>query len=324
MGSIDRQDSTPQLLNRLRMRQVALILAVDDLHTLRAAAGQLGLTQPAATKMLHELESALGQPLFERAGRGLKLNAAGERVTAYFRSIRGSMEALNRELGELRLGGEGKLSVGSIMAASPGRLTDALLGLKKALPMLSIEIAVDTSDRLLAQLREGVLEVVVGRVTAMEGIACQFTAIDDEALAVICANDHPLARKRRIDFEALLAHPWILQPQGSPMRDVIEREFRAHHQPLPKGLIETGSILTTINLATRSDFIAVIPESVARRDAKHGVLRVLPYRFRQKLESYGSLVPKDRPLSRPAARFLELLHAKRDVVRRSRLLRGQP
>jgi DNA-binding transcriptional LysR family regulator len=91
----------------------------------------------------------------------------------------------------------------------------------------------------------------------------------------------------------------------------IDREFRAHHRPMPRGLIETGSILTTINLVTRSELLGVIPESVARRDAKHGVFRVLPYRFRQQLESYGSLVPKDRPLTKPAVRFLDLLHLKR-------------
>ena len=309
MGSIDRQDSTPQLLNRLRMRQVALILAIEDQRTLRAAANQLGLTQPAATKMLHELESALGQTLFDRVGRGLQLNAAGGRVTGYFRSIRGSMEALNRELGELRLGSAGKLSVGSIMAASPVRLTDALLGLKALFPLLAIEIAVDTSDRLLAQLREGVLEVVIGRLLGQPGIDCSFTPIDDEGLAVVVGNGHPLARRRRVEFEALLAYPWVLQPPGSPMRELIEREFRDHHAALPKGLIETGSILTSINLIRRSQLVAVIPETVARRDAEHGVLRILPYRMRQTLEAYGSLVRKDRPLSQPAERFLALLHS---------------
>jgi DNA-binding transcriptional LysR family regulator len=315
MGSIDRQDSTPQLLNRLRMRQIALILAIEDRRTLRAAAGQLGLTQPAATKMLHELENALGQSLFDRVGRGLQLNAAGERVTGYFRSIRGSMEALNRELGELRLGSAGKFSVGSIMAASPGRLTEALLGLKALFPLLAIEIAVDTSDRLLGQLREGVLEVVIGRLVGHPGIECAFKAIEDEGLAVVVGNEHPLARKRRVEFEALLDHPWILQPPGSPMRDVIEREFREHHVPLPKGLIETGSILTTINLIRHSALVAVIPEAVARRDAEHGVLHIVPYRMRHKLEAYGSLVRKDRPLSKPAERFLELLHADRKSAR---------
>jgi len=315
MGSIDKQDTTPQLLNRLRMRQIALILAIEDRRTLRAAAGQLGLTQPAATKMLHELESALGQSLFDRVGRGLQLNPAGERVTGYFRSIRGSMEALNRELGELKQGGAGKFSVGSIMPASPGRLTDALLGLKRAYPMLAIEIAVDTSDRLLAQLREGVLELVVGRNIALDGIACTFTAIEDEALAIIASVEHPLARKRRLDFEDLLAYPWILQPQGSPMREVIEREFRSHHASLPRGLIETGSILTTINLVRGSQLLGVIPEAVARSDTGQGAVRILPWQFTHKLESYGSLVPRDRPLSGPGARFLELLHARRSRPR---------
>jgi DNA-binding transcriptional LysR family regulator len=311
MGSIDRQDSTPQLLNRLRMRQIALILAVEEKRTLRAAAAQLGLTQPAATKMLHELENALGQPLFDRVGRGLRLNAAGERVTGYFRSIRGSMEALNRELGELRLGGAGRFSVGSIMAASPGRLTDALLGLKAEFPLLAMQIAVDSSDRLLAQLADGVLEVVVGRLVRDASLACTFTPIADEGLAVVAAVDHPLANKRRLELEALLAYPWIVQPQGSPARDVVEREFRARHLALPKGLTETGSILTTINLVRASTLLGVIPEAVAQRDAKHGLLRVLPYTFRQSLEAYGSLVPKDRPLSAPAARFLQLLHGEK-------------
>jgi DNA-binding transcriptional LysR family regulator len=219
------------------------------------------------------------------------------------------MEALNRELGELRLGGEGMFSVGSIMAASPGRLTQAMLGLKREYPGLAIEIAVDTSDKLLAQLREGVLEVVVGRLTPLAGIECKFTAIDDEELVVIARNDHPLARKRKIEFDALLEHPWIVQPQGSPMREVVEREFRTHHRSIPKGLIETGSILTTINLITSSDLLGVIPEAVAKRDARHGVLRILPYKFGHKLDSYGSLVPKERPLSKPAQLFLELLHA---------------
>ena len=310
MGSVDRQHSTPQLMNRLRMRQVALLLAIDELGTLSGAAERLGLTQPAATKMLAELETALGHKLFERVGRGLQRNAAGERVTGFFRSIRGSMEALNQELEALRLGGAGKLAIGSIMAASPGRLTRALLQLKAEFPLLSMEVAVDTSDRLLEQLREGVVEVVVGRRAPVPGVACTFRAIEDEALAVIAGEEHPLARRRQVEFAALLEYGWILQPQGSPMRDLIEREFREHDAELPRGLVETGSILTTINLVRNAPLLGVIPQAVARQHAEHGMLRIVPYRFTHALEAYGSLVPRDRPLSAPAARFLQLLHAR--------------
>ncbi len=313
MGSIDKRDNTPQLLNRLRMRQVALILAIDERQTLRAAAAELGLTQPAATKMLQELEDALGQPLFERVGRRLQRNAAGERVLEYFRSLRGNIEALNRELGELRQGSSGRLAVGSIMAASPGRLTQALLELKQQLPLLELEVAVDTSDRLLAQLREGVLEVVVGRMTNEAGSDCRFCPIDDEQLAFIVREEHPLLSLQRPALQALQGHGWVMQPPGSPMRALIEQEFREHSLPLPRGLIETGSILTTINLVRSSNLVGVIPRTVADLHADHGMLHILPYRTRRSLEAYGSLVRKDRPISRSAQMFLDLLH-RRDAA----------
>lgn len=308
MGSIDRQDSTPQLLNRLRMRQVALILAIDELRTLRAAAARLGLTQPAATKMLHELEDALGLPLFDRVGRGLQLNTAGERVTSYFRLMRGSMESLNRELQEVRDGSVGRLAVGSIMAASPGRLTQALLDIKQQWPLLSIEVAVDTSDRLLAQLAEGVLEVVIGRPTEQGGAAHVFRPIDDEVLSVVVGLAHPLASADRVSFAELQNYGWVLQPPGSPMRALINQEFQAHRLPLPRGLIETSSILTTMNLVRSSELVAVIPYAVASDNAKHGMVRILPYTLQRSLQAYGSLVRQDRPLSQAAQQFLALLH----------------
>jgi DNA-binding transcriptional LysR family regulator len=92
------------------------------------------------------------------------------------------------------------------------------------------------------------------------------------------------------------------------MRDLIDSEFRHHHAALPRGLIETGSILTTINLVRSSQLLGVIPQAVARGHADHGMVKLLPYRFSHTLEAYGSIVPKDRPRSTLAARFLALLH----------------
>ncbi|MNV99666.1 HTH-type transcriptional regulator GbpR [compost metagenome] len=92
------------------------------------------------------------------------------------------------------------------------------------------------------------------------------------------------------------------------MRALIEQEFREQCMPMPRGLIETGSILTTINLVRSSDMLGVIPETVGALNDAYDMLRILPYSLRHKLESYGSLVRRDRPLSRPAQLFLELLH----------------
>ncbi|HSV53407.1 MAG TPA: LysR family transcriptional regulator [Burkholderiaceae bacterium] len=307
-------NTTQQLLNRLRMRQVALLLAVDEYRTLRAAAQQLGMTQPAATKMLHELEDALGHTLFDRVGRGLKLNPAGQSVMNTFRGLRGSMSALGRELHELRLGSAGKLFVGSIMAAAPTYLSDALIGLKQRYPLLSVEISVGTSDRLIEQLRDGSLDVVIGRVPDPASPAnqdCLFRPLGEEALSVVVACEHPLARGARrkpLKFQALLDYPWILQPRGSPMREVIEQEFSSHHAALPLGLIETASILTTTNLIARSEMVAVIPQSIASRYAQHGLLRILPYPITHTLTAWGVLTHRNRAINAMTQQFIDLLH----------------
>jgi len=309
---MDRTLNVPALLSRLRMRQIVLLLAIDERGTLRAAASQLNMTQSAASKMLHELELALGQPLFERVGRGLAQTPAGACVMGYFRGMRGTMSSLARELDELRLGSAGKLFIGSIMAASPGHLTDALLRLKQTYPLLAVEIVTGTSDLLIARLNEGKLDVVIGRMLTLSDRNYVFRPIGDEALSVIAAVDHPLAApqsaQKRLDFEAMLAYPWILQPHGSPMRDVIEQEFRSHNVATPPGLIESASILTTTNLAMKSHMLGVIPESVASRYAAHGLLAILPYQIRQTLTAFGSIVPRDRPLSAAGQHFIDLLH----------------
>jgi len=307
--------STPQLLNRMRMRQVALMLAIEEHRTLRAAAQHMGMTQPAASKMLHELEDALGEPLFDRAGRGLQPNPAGLAVMNTFRGLRNSMAALGHELAELRLGSSGKLFVGSIMVATPTCLSDALIGLKARYPLLSIEVTVDTSDRLIELLRSGSLDVVLGRLpdaTRAANQDCLFEPIGEEAIAVVASCAHPLSsptRKTQLNFESLLAFPWIVQPRGSPSREVIEQEFLSHHAHLPLGLIETTSILIAASLIARSEMLAVIPQSIARHYQEHGLLRILPYAFTHTLTSWGSLVLRDRPVNPITRQFIDLLHA---------------
>ena len=306
--------STPQLLNRLRMRQVALMLAIEEHRTLRAAAQQLGMTQPAASKMLHELEDALGEPLFDRAGRGLQPNPAGLAVMNTFRGLRNSMAALGHELAELRLGSSGKLFVGSIMVATTTCLSDALIGLKTRYPLLSIEVCVDTSDRLIELLRSGSLDVVLGRLPDTSSAAnqdCVFEPIGEEAIAVVASCAHPLFRlaaEPRLNFEALLAFPWILQPRGSPSREVVEQEFSSHHAHLPLGLIETTSILIAASLIARSEMLAVIPRSIASHYEEHGLLRIVPYSFTHTLTAWGSLVHRDRAVNPITRQFIELLH----------------
>ena len=92
------------------------------------------------------------------------------------------------------------------------------------------------------------------------------------------------------------------------MREVLEQEFRMLQAPTPKGLIETASILTTTNLIAETDMVGVMPQSIADSYARHGLLKILPCHIRHKMESFGSITRKDRPLSDAARFFLSALH----------------
>ncbi|KQW64923.1 LysR family transcriptional regulator [Variovorax sp. Root411] len=302
-----RTPQVAQVLNRLRMRQVALLLAIDECGTLSAAAKAIGMTQPAATKMLGELEETLGQKLFARVGRLLRINEAGERALLSFRGVRGTLELLQRELYELQLGHAGRLSIGSIMAASPTYLTLALAKLKKQLPLVSVEVEVGTSDRLMEQLDEGGLDVVIGRIPGAAS-GYHFLPLSEEPISLVCAPGHPLAKARSLRFERLLQYPWVLQPEGTPMHDAIIQEFQAHHTSLPPGLLETSSTLITVHLVSRTEMIAALPQSVAKGFQKHRMLDLLRYELRNRLASYGSITRADRPVSIQAEHFLRLLH----------------
>lgn len=303
------RDPIAPVMNRLRMRQIALLLAIARTGTLGAAAQEIGITQPAATKMLGELETALGQRLFDRTGRVLVLNPAGQRVLLGFRGMHGTLEQLLRDLRELAAGSAGRIAIGSIMAASPTYVTGALADLKNRHPRLAATIEVGTSDRLMELLDDGTLDVVVGRVPA-PAHGYRFRPLADEAPVVICAAGHPLRRARSLRFDQLRECSWVLQPAGNPLRDAVNREFDHHRAALPEGLLETSSTLITVDLVTRTHMLAVLPASVASVLERHGMLRVLRYRMRARLTSYGSIVRIDRPLSAPAQRFLDLLHGR--------------
>jgi DNA-binding transcriptional LysR family regulator len=123
--------------SRLRLRQLRLVLALAEFGSLRRAADDIGMTQPAATKMLHEIESLLGVGLFERLPRGMRATAFGETVIYYARMVFAELSGMREELVALESGNLGRVAVGAIPALASGLLTRTIATLKQSHPRLS-------------------------------------------------------------------------------------------------------------------------------------------------------------------------------------------
>ena len=157
------KDTLNVLLSKLRMKQLQLLIALDDLKSLHKAAGAMSMTQSAASKALQELESMLEAPLFERSKSGMIPNQLGHCVIRYARLVTTDLTALCQDVAEIRSGRGGRLAIGAIMGAIPECVVPALNQLHAGQPNLSVEVVEDTSARMLRQLDDGRLDLVIGR-----------------------------------------------------------------------------------------------------------------------------------------------------------------
>jgi len=302
--------SLASIQGRVRLRQLALVLALTELGSMRKAADRVSVTQPAATKMLHELEQSLGLQLFDRGSRGMAPTVFGHAVVRYAHLILNDLEGLREELAALAAGSAGKVSVGTIMAAAPGLLADTIAHLKQRHPMLEVNVTMDTSDMLLPLLVQGRLDVVIGRQTeGIVGAELSFESLGQEALSVVVGPAHSLAKSRPA-LRDLGELPWILQPRSSPLRQLLETAFRDAHMDTPLNVVETNSILTTTTLLQKTQMIALVPTSVAQHYAESGMMVILPLKLKRALEPFGAITRRQR-VQPPALReFMAVLRGR--------------
>ena len=119
-------DTLNALMGRLRIRQLNLLIALDEHRSLHRAAAALSITQSAASKSLAEVESMIEAPLFERSKSGIVPNQLGQCVIRYARLLRTDLGALCQEIAEIRSGRGGRIAVGAIMGAIPGLLVPTI------------------------------------------------------------------------------------------------------------------------------------------------------------------------------------------------------
>jgi DNA-binding transcriptional LysR family regulator len=297
-------------LMRLRTRQLLLAAALGRERHLGRAAAELGISQPAATRLLQELEETLGARLFERHARGVSPTAAGEVLVRYARQLLSDFGATRRELAALAAGLHGTLRVGVVPSALPPLLAPALARFKALHARVAVAIEVATSDVMLVQLGRGEVELMLGRL--VEGHHDdEYDAVPllDEPQVAVARAAHPLfeaANSTALTLRDLARWPWVVQPPGSPQAGrfmAMMREAGAHRRI---DITETASTVATTALLEASDMLAVMPASLAAHYARLGVLRVLPLALSLRVPDIHLVWRRSREFSPPAAAFREV------------------
>ncbi|SFV12970.1 LysR family transcriptional regulator [Pseudoduganella namucuonensis] len=286
--------SLQQMQNRLRLKQLLLLSAIDELRSLRKVAEFMHLSQPAATKMLHEIEETLGVRLFDRLPKGMQPTVFGESAVLYANRMIADLSKFRENLAAQAEGSIGTISLGSIPTPVPGLLADTIVATKRQYPGLKINVQVDTSDALIQLLEQGKLDLVIGRMTDHAKLEqLHFEVLDNENLSVVAGRDHPLATERRVGLAELSEQPWVLQPLSTPMRQLLERAFFDAGASSPRDVVETNSTLLIAALLQSSSRVAILPSAIATDYTTAGTLCILPARIKFQLEPFGIITRRE-------------------------------
>ena len=286
------------------MRQLRLLVALDDRRKLQQAARGLHMSQSAASKMLAEIERIAGVRLFERLPRGVEPTDYGEILIRRGRSMLADLRHAARELAGRKAGDIGAVAIGSVATPSIALVVDAIRELGAKLDMVEISLDVGTSPALVDRLIALEFDFVIARMPdTIDPRNFDYNDLDQEEGCFVVRAGHPLADRDPVALRDLADLQWVVEPRGSFMRQSVEQLFRSHGIAPPRRVINSTSHILSLAIAAATD--AVTPMAIPIVDDVGDMKRLRRLRVRESLilESYGLVRIKDRPLS-PAAEIV--------------------
>jgi len=294
--------------SRLKTRHLVLLKELGQHQSILRAAEAANLTQPAASKLLSELEETLGVTLFERLPRGVSPTWYGEIMIRRAGAALSEMSLAHQEVMELLSGMSGRVSIGTVLTPATSLLPEAVRMLKARHERVHVAIEVDASKSLVERLRAGQLDFVIGRILDPAAAGeLSFEPLADEPHRLIARAGHPLCAHERLTVADLADKGWILPPAGSILRDRITAMFVSHGLDLPHETVETTALPLILALLAQSDMIVALPEAVVQAQLEAGSLAVLPIDPGLRLDTYGIVTRRQHALSPGAQAMLDVL-----------------
>ncbi len=287
---------------RLKTRQLMLLIAIDEQGNIHRAAETLAMSQPAASKLLKDLEDMLGVPLFERLPRGMRPTWYGETMIRHARIALASLGEAGAEIEALRGGWSGSVAIGAIAGPAMSLLPATLARITREFPDLRVSLLVESSDVLLERLEQNRLDFLVARLFPRHDKQhLHYRALAEEEVCAIARPGHPLLARTRPTLADLADAAWIVPPEGSVLRHRFELMFQSAGLRPPRQVIATAALVFLTKMLLESDYLAVVPTDVARHYAGHGMVRILPVELSCHMDSFGVITRTDWLLS-PGAR----------------------
>ncbi|MDP3197388.1 LysR family transcriptional regulator [Tabrizicola sp.] len=248
-------------LRRLKPVQLRLLAELSHVGALGVAAARIGVAQPAASRLLADMEELLGLPLHERQGRGLRLTEVGLSLARRAARIEIELADAARELTEAATGRAGVVRVGAVTGPALSLVMPVLIALQRDLPEFRAEVTVATSVNLCDQLRDGRLDFALARLSPGE-TQLEARVLAVEPLSLVVRRGHPLLVRPILSLDDLMSYDWVMGDDETLLTQTVVSRLAELGLPLPQRRISTSSFLFTLALLNQTDAIAPLATPV--------------------------------------------------------------
>jgi DNA-binding transcriptional LysR family regulator len=267
MSNLNRPDALIQ--RGLKFSHLRVMAALAETGQISLAAEALGIAQPAASRLLAEVERIAGAPVHLRVGRGITLTPVGSVLARRAQRLMIELQDTGREMAELANGQIGQVTIGAVTAPALDLVLPALRSARLTSPGISAEVTVAPSDILCAQLLAGKLDFAIARIPPdLDAAQFEGRVIAPEPVLLVVRRDHRLANAPTVSAAELLEYDWVMPGSSSPIGLAILARLARLGLPMPSRRLSTASFLLTLALLKQSNSVAPLAEAVARQFAE--------------------------------------------------------
>lgn len=241
----------------MKLHHLRDLLAVAEQGSLRAAARELGIAQPAVTRSIQELERELGVPLFERHARGVVPTAMGQAFIRRARSVRSELARARDEIEQLRGMIHGSVRVALSMVPHMALLPYALRPFMLRYPEVHLDIIDAVFTTVAAEMIEGTIDCYIGPPPEQLPDGLLVEKLFDNTRVILGRKGHPLGHARSL--RELVGAEWATTSITAKTEHELGPLFEHHRLPPPKLVLQGHSALTLIVSLIYSDLLTMLP-----------------------------------------------------------------
>jgi DNA-binding transcriptional LysR family regulator len=280
-----------RLLARARLRHLQVLVQVAELGSVRKAAEVIGLTQPAATHLIGELERLLECALFQRHARGMRPTATGHALLPVARGVLGAMAHGAEQVSAMNSHASGVVRVAAIGGAISGLLVRAVPQFGQRHPDILVQLLETDPLSLGALVARDEVDLALCRAPHVLPQGWFFTSLMGDRFVVVARPSHPLVRRRRLSLDELAEQTWMALPTTMAARDAFDALFAGRARPALRQISARSPAMLWALLASEP-LLAIIPASVARQFVDAGLLCQLRFDPQLPFGDLGMLQPE--------------------------------